>query len=143
MAATAGSSAATTEASCGSFRGGGGVGGGIAAAAVAAVGDGIVAEGGVAAAAVRAGLPNGIPRRSARAKGMKANVGGTAMRQGCQRSCSGAEGTGTGPSCAAGSVPESLGRCWFSSPDYPSGPAPAAESPQDYFRFSNDSVSSH
>lgn len=144
MVATGGSSAATTGASCGSFRGGGGaggVGGGIAAAAVA--GDGIVAEGEVAvAAAVRTGSPNGGRRRSARMTGTKVSEGGTAMRPTGYRSCS-VEGTGTGRSCAAGSVPGFWGRCWFSSPDYPSEPAPAAESPQGYFQFSNDLVSSH
>lgn len=141
VVATGGSSAATTGASCGSFRGGGGaggVGGGIAAAVA---GDGIVAEGEVAAAAVRAGSPNGGRRRSARVTGTKVSEGGIATRQGYQ--CCSVEGTGTGRSCAAGSVPGFWGRCWFSSQDYPSEPAPAAESPQGCFQFSNDLVSSH
>lgn len=70
----------TTVASCGSFRGGDDE---IAADDGTAVV--VVAEGGVAAAAVRAGLPNGVPpRRSARVTEMKANAGGTAKnRQGC------------------------------------------------------------
>lgn len=142
MVATGGSSAATTGASCGSFRGGGGaggVGGGIAAAVA---GDGIVAEGEVAVVAVRAGSPNGVRRRSARVTGTKVSEGGTAMRPTGYQCCS-VEGTGTGRSCAAGSVPGFWGRCWFSSPDYPSELVPAAESPQGYFQFSNDLVSSH
>lgn len=133
-AATADLSAATTGASCGSP--GGGVGGGIAAAAAA--GDGTAADdvAAGAAAAVHGDLPNG--GQSVRATGTKASAGETATSQSC---CS-AAGTDTGPSCATGSVPGFWGKCWFSSPDYPTEPAPAAESRQDCFRFSNDSVSS-
>lgn len=131
-AVTSGSSAATTAASCGSSDAAGGIG-----AAVAADGGTAVAEGAVAA---RGSTPN-VARPNARATGTKASADGTGRRQRCHCCCS-AAGTGTGPSCATGSVPGSSGRCWFSSPDCPSEPALAAESPRDYFRFSSDSVSS-
>lgn len=127
-----GSSVSTTGASCGSSD----AAGGIAAAAVDGVGTAAGDEAGAGAA--RGVTPTGV---SARATGTKASADGTGTRRGCPNWRS-AAGTGTGPSCATGSVRGSWGRCWFLSPGCPSEHAPAAESLPDYFLFSSGSVSS-